>query len=185
MIKNQTELLTALKQVETLDGRIPVYRDTDIRFELVDPADLKPTAKYVIESNLERVNATREALIDRDGTDIYKTPCGSLYEGFLITPPVVEGDEIVDGLHRCYDSLHDGREILVARVTGVSESLPSIGSPISWDQVKRFDHRPSLAGDCRELKHNIVGIPSELRSLFRDFSGLGSTGRRPSQGQNS
>jgi len=183
MIFNQTEILTALKDVKTLDGRIPVYQGANIRLEIVDPAYLEPTSKYVLQSSLERVNSTREKIMGQKGIDIYKMPVGIFHEGFLIAPPVVEGNEIVDGLHRCHDSLHNGRQIMVARITGINENLPSIGSSVSWDNVGVVKNKPLLGKDCRELKTNIDDVSINLRTLFRDLSLLGGTGRRPSYGQ--
>lgn len=173
-----------LKEVKTLVGGVPVYKDAKIGYELVHPNSLYPTAKYVMRENLSRVSRIRGEIKDRD---IYTTAGVVEHDGHLIGNPIVEVINgrriIVDGLHRVYDARRNNSGIMVAVVDGVLHDYPPIGEAVSWDDVVEVSEKPLHSRQLRDLRTGVSDVSSELVKLFRDFSILGSTGRRPSYGQ--
>lgn len=180
-------LLEKVRQVETLDGRFPIYAGSGVTIEtsVVDPADLKPTAKYVMRENLTRVAKMRDQIYNQSGIDVFNLPALVQYEDFLVSPPIIESGLIVDGLHRCWESLHNGRKITVIDIKGVDENLPPVGLPIDWSYIEVRDEKPKFGWECRELRPGFPDDSKVIRRHFRDYSILGSTGRRPTVNQNS
>lgn len=185
---SQNLLLQTVHGVETLDERKPIYKDASAHIEVVNPDTLYPTAKYVLRENLERVNKTREVIGEAVGQDLYYDPlfikCRINGQRVTLAPPIVEEHDgkrlIVDGIHRCFDSRMNGKRIAVVVVSGTT---PPIGLPVSWDEVKVCDTKPETASELRNLHPMMVDDSNNLRKHFRDFSRLGSSGRRPRMGQ--
>lgn len=190
VLSNET-LLNIVKHTQTLEGRVAVYEDAQVSLEVVDPSDLKPTAKYVLRENLERVNHTRQEIKDLTDQDMYYEPlfikARLRDQRITLAPPVVEeidGEKlIVDGIHRCFDSLSNGRRIAVVMVRGVKDDLPPIGLPVSWEQVRVCDTKPETASELRNLHPQVADDTGSIRKYFRDYGRLGSSGRRPRLGQ--
>ena len=68
------------------------------------------------------------------------------------------------------------KEISVVLVDGVDSNYPLISTPVCWGEVIEYSQKPEVP----ELLRNIrPGIGDKLRKFYRDFSRLGSLGRRP------
>lgn len=182
------QLKATLHRVKTLSGGTHVYKDADIHVKTVNPDDLSPTSKYVLRDNLKQIEALREKVFREKGVDIFHFPGIVSVDGAKIAPPVIEeindSDLIVDGLHRSYLARRNGEKIVVAHIRHSLRGYEPIGSGLGWFEVKVTDTQPTTGRDCRILRLGVTDDPTDLRRYYRDFSVLGSRGRRPRQGQN-
>lgn len=180
-----------IRGIKTLDGGIPVYKNARVRIMVVDPNSLYPTSKYVLTGNLEKIRQIRQQFLNKDHVDIFKSKerLSSMINGnrIVISPPIIEivNNEplIIDGLHRCYEARRRGESLSVAIVSGSDYRYPPIGLPVSWKEVVERPEQPIKGEDCRRLRQGIIDDPAVLRIFYRDFSSLGSMGRRPRLGQ--
>jgi len=181
------QLLEAVRDTRTLDGRVPLYRSAEISIRTFDPNDLYPIAKYVLTSNLQFVASMREDILSEDGVDIFKLDHIYYNLKYTVAPPVIEISDgvpaIVDGLHRCALARRLGEQISVIFVDGVNPQYPLISTPVNWEEVVEYARKPEVAELLRNVRPGIRDEGGSLRRFYRDFSYLGSTGRRPRLGQ--
>lgn len=190
-IISEEGLRNSLLRVRTLSERVPIYQGARITFDFVDPNEIQPISKYVLRSNLLKIQAIRESVKNAASIDIYKDAVaikGVVRSSRLtLSVPIVETveeeggyqEEIIDGIHRAFDARQRGERILVAKISGVRSDYPPIGLPVSWENVKVVEVQPARAEDCRNLRPGIPDEPQFLRKYYRDFSHFGSNGRRP------
>lgn len=186
-VNPRLQLIEEVRRTKTLDGEIPLYKDAKISIETFSPNDLYPTAKYVLTANLKFVSAMRDELLNSDGVDILDLDRIWANHTYIVAPPVVEMSDgvpaIVDGLHRCFLARHLGKRISVIFVNGVDPNYPIISTPVSWNEVVEYQTKPEIAHLLRNVRLGIHDESGSLRKYYRDFSYLGSIGRRPRQGQ--
>ena len=180
----ESSLISSVRETQTLNGGISVYQHANIELRTFDPKDVFPSALYVLYPNLKEVGniATELRAEGKDIftlTDIEQTSIG------VIAPPVVELSDgvptIVDGIHRFWWALSVNKPINAIYVENAS--LPIVSYPVSWDEVRLCDERPSEPRFMRKLRDGIADNSEDLRRYYRDLSFLGSKGRRPSIGQ--
>jgi len=179
VLDRTAELLDKVAGVKTLDGDIPVYDKARVEIMQFNPADLHPTAKYILSDHLQFViNLRRKLSLELFSLDY-------LYQDdlYLIAPPIVEFMDgvpaIVDGLHRCSLALMLGMQITAIFVVGANPEIPFISYPVTWIDVVEYQHKPETPYLLRSLRKGIADESSILRKHYRDFSALGSFGRRP------
>jgi len=186
-VEPRLQLIEVVRDTRTLDGRIPLYKDAEISVKSFDPEDLYPTAKYVLTANLQFVSTMREELLNSDGVDILGLNQIFANHIYVVAPPVVEISDgvpaIVDGLHRCSLARNLGEKISVIFVNGVDSRYPIISIPIGWEEVVEYQTKPEVANLLRNVRPGIQDEGGSLRKFYRDYSYLGSVGRRPRQGQ--
>lgn len=186
-VEPKLELIDAVRDTRTLDGGIPLYESAKISIRQFDPNDLYPTAKYVLTSNLEFINSMRNEILATDNVDIFMLDQIFVNLIYVVAPPVVEISDdmpaIVDGFHRCTLARKLGKPISVIFVDGVDSKYPIISTPVGWDEVVEYSQKPEVAELLRNIRTGIQDEGGSLRSFYRDFSYLGSAGRRPRQGQ--
>lgn len=177
------ELVQLVRSIETLDGGIPVYKNAEIRISREYPEFLYPSAKYVLRSNLETVSYLRSKYL-RQGVDILKLD-GLYSDGkTVISPPIVEWSDncwvIVDGLHRLWLARYEnlGR-VNVLKIRGSNPDYPIISYPVVWREVAEYAQKPEKPHLLRNIRNDIKDESESLRRYYRDFSVLGSSGRRP------
>jgi len=185
----ELQLIEAVRDTRTLSERFPLYKDAKISIISVDPNILYPTAKYALTPNLEFVSFMRTELITTDNIDVLKL--NQVYSNsiYTVAPPVVEASDgvpaIVDGIHRCLLARREKEEITVVFVEGVDLDYPLISTPVRWADVIEYSMKPEAAHLLRDVRPGIQDESGSLRRFYRDFSYLGSAGRRPRQGQSS
>ena len=184
----QHRLKNTLRDVKTLDGGVPVYYSARISVEMTDPESLSPTSKYVLKERLTELEALRNRIFVSRGVDIFTFPGIFEDDNIKIAPPIAEEINrsrlLIDGLHRSYIARRNGESLVVAHVRNSLTDFEPIGLPISWGEVIERDTQPTTGQECRNLRPGVVDQPASLRQYYRDFSVLGSTGRRPRRGQN-
>ncbi len=170
-------LLERIRQVTTIGDNYPVYKEASIYIRQFNPDDVKPISKYVLRDNLHRLNQLRQRV------DIFNLEDLIEIDGFVIGPPIIENDGqvdcIVDGLHRFTIAKVKGLTVKAIYIEGSGRQM--IGYPISWQQLSIRRDRPQQAIECRDLR--VCDDPIILRQHYRDFSFMGSMGRRPRHGQ--
>jgi len=185
-VEIKTRLVDQIKEIRTIGDNFPVYRDAEVKIKRVNPNEVYPISKYVVEGNLEKIMSIRKELEAR-GFNIFDLDDILEYDGGAISPPLVENDGevdcIVDGLHRLFLARIEGRDVKVIYVTGADSSHPLIGKPISWDRVVRRQDLPIDPKERRDLREGIEDTSECLRRNYRDLSILGSKGRRATRGQ--
>ncbi len=158
------------------------YEYADIKHERINPSVVKPTAKYVLRSNLAMIEALDKELSSQ-GIDIFNLKgVVKIDDNNYICPPILEvwKEEpyngipvIVDGAHRLYIARKRGIEVNCVVISGnISSILPVLPLP-GWHEVIERDEVPR---DKRNYHPGILGNwkPHELyRQRFH-----GSTGPR-------
>lgn len=181
-------LLEAVRSTKTLEGGVNIYKDSLISLKIFDPESVSPTSKYVLMGSIRRLQVVRERLLDQ-GVDIFHLRELIQFDGHTIAPPIVEYSEedsanlIVDGIHRFFLAREVGQMVTAVYVQQVPRELPVIGLPVAWSEVARCEELPKYGYERRRLRPTIPDDPAILRKFYRDYSSLGSTGRRPSVGQ--
>jgi len=182
-------LINTVRDTKTLEGDNSIYSNAEVTIKTFDPNDLYPTAKYVLTSNLNFVSAMRTEVLESSGIDIFNLDRICETGPYVIAPPIVEISDgvpaIVDGLHRCTLAKQLGKNISVIFVNGVDPTYPIISTPVDWKDVIQYDIKPEKADLLRNVRPGIADSSQSLRTYYRDFSYLGSLGRRPRAGQNS
>ena len=180
-------LLERIRGIKTLGDGTPVYANAKISLERVNPIEAHPTAKYVLKGNLKEQMRIKKEL-EKRGINTLSLNDIVQYGEDVTSPPVLEreGDRlaIVDGIHRMFVAKQLGVAVNAIVIEGSDPSRPSIGQTVSWSDVKVRGERPTDPKQCRDLKPGISDNSEDLKKHYRDFSGLGSRGRRPSKGQN-
>jgi len=186
-IEPKLQLVEAVRNTRTLDGGFPLYENAEISIREFDPNDLYPTAKYVLRSNLQFVASMREEILTDDSVDIFMLDQIYVNSIYVVAPPVVEMSDgvpaIVDGLHRCTLARSLGKPVSVIFVDGVDPTYPIISTPVGWSEIIEYSQKPEVAELLRNVRPGIRDEGGSLRRFYRDFSYLGSAGRRPRLGQ--
>jgi hypothetical protein len=182
-------LLSLVRDTRTLEGRVSLYQNADISIKTFDPSYLYPTAKYVLKPNLRFVTEMRDTLLAVHKVDIFKLNEVFIDEQYMVAPPVIEISDglpaIVDGIHRCELARRLGLPITVILVDKVEPTLPIISYPVTWQQVAEYEVKPENPCLLRNIRSGIADDSGSLRKYYRDFGYLGSSGRRPREGQSS
>ena len=169
-----------------MNGNIPVYKDASISLRRFHPDELKPTALYVVEDNIVKITDIAEEL-SSEGINIFNLHGTVNHSEGIISPPVIEMVDgvpaIIDGLNRIWWASLSDKMVTCIFVKGAS--LPTISYPVTWQEVVLYKDKPNDPKLLRRLREGIADTPSELRKYYRDFSYLGSKGRRPSASQSS
>jgi hypothetical protein len=155
------------------DGMGKIYK----KMNNISDSESRKKLQLTLDSILEKVDSVKGNF---DLDEILE------YNGIIIAPPVVELSDgvpaIVDGIHRFYLAKQLGVPVKAIYIEGAT--LPLISYPVSWDVVKEYDEAPENPKHRRALRLGIEDKSEVLRTYYRDFSLLGSRGRRPRQGQN-
>ena len=179
------DMLSQVADTRLLTGRERAYEGADISLREFSPLDLYPTALYVMKPNLEVIRRLREYIKQSTGEDILHLRGILEHDDGIIAPPIVELSDgvpaIVDGIHRIYHALHSGETVNCIYIEGAS--APIISVPVEWGYVESYDVKPENPRQLRIIREGIADDSNDLRRFYRDFSYLGSKGRRPRQGQ--
>lgn len=188
-IYSKKTLLEIVRNIQTLEGMIPIYKESIISFKRFHPNNVSPIAKYVLTPNLERLQSTQRDLFFR-GYNIFSLKETLKYNNHIISPPIIEYSDadkkniIVDGIHRFYLARQLGHWVSTIYIQKVNEFYPVIGMPVEWNDVIEYSEPPQEVQNRRRLREGIENKSEILRKFYRDYSVIGSTGRRPILGQN-
>jgi 8-oxo-dGTP pyrophosphatase MutT (NUDIX family) len=136
-------------------GFLP-YRAGKFSIVTLDPAELFPTALYVLKSGLDKAKKLRQLFLQKGIDTLNLTPEQAVidftYGGkqhCRISPPLVEispddgGKRVItDGLHRAKTAVVSGEKISVMQVEG--SSMPTPAKAVGWDEIKVCDAVPPL-----------------------------------------
>lgn len=148
------------------------YEYTDIRHERIDPSEVRPTAKYVLRSNLATIEALDKEL-STQGIDIFNLKgVVKLDENNYICPPILEVWEeepyngipvIVDGAHRLYIARKRGIKVNCVVVSGKISSMLPVLPLAGWQEVFEKDEVP------KDKRNYHPGIPGNWKphELYR------------------
>lgn len=183
--QTQTQIINSVLETRTLEGDYPVYENASVDLIPLSPDCVYPTALYVLQSHLDNVWCIYERLLN-SGINIFQLDGIVEFEGGIIAPPVVELSDgvpaIVDGIHRFYIARQLGFEVNSLYIERAS--MPIISYPVGWNEVVLYDKKPEEARLLRKLRSGIEDKSEVLKTYYRDFSFLGSNGRRARKGQN-
>jgi hypothetical protein len=186
MGKQNGNLFSTLREVKILNGGFPIYKDVGLSIQVLDPRNLWPTSKYVLSPKLIFLSRLQAEFLTC-GWDMFRMVDIQEYNAVRIAPPIIERDGekslIVDGIHRIYLARAVGFFINCVVVEGIPQEYPIIGLPVPWDEVKVYEEAPRDPKARRNLRPGINDTTECLTAYFRDLSGLGSNGRRPTLGQ--
>jgi len=183
-IRTKQELLRIVRETKILDKEVPIYKNAEIVLKVFNPGDARPLAKYVLSNRLEQLGHLGLGF-SKYGIDIFDLDRIVEVGKSKIAPPVVEysvddgRDVIVDGIHRFFLARGGNRNIKCIYVRGVHPDYPTISLPISWQNVRVVKEIPKLPQERRDLRQGIPNLDRVIKNYFRDFSALGSLGRRP------
>ena len=162
---------------DSVDGKKPYLFSKINLVTQMDPMKILPTAKYVLNDNLKRLNK-----IINSGIDIFSlNGLLKLPNDYLICPPILEvwEDEpynsrpvIVDGGHRVFLAKEYGCLINCIIISQpISFPLPVL--PLGgWHQVDTYDqvpkdkrnYNPNIADPLNPHKYYRLGLPGSLGS---------------------
>lgn len=182
------QLVGRVRGVRTLNGGVPVYRNAVVRIRRLHPARVRPSSLYVLDDNLARLRGLALELEAR-GMDLFRLNTTVVVDGRAISPPLVEWDPeyrvpiIVDGIHRFWLAMKQGKRVSAVYVHGSDPRYPVIGLPVLWSEVRCLNALPMDPHMRRRLRPGIEDTSESLRRYYRDLSFMGSGGRRPSGNQ--
>jgi len=139
------------------------YEYADIGQERIDPSNVRPTAKYVLRSNLAIIESLDKELL-KQGIDIFDLKgVVKIDDNNYICPPILElwKEEpyngihvVVDGAHRLYIARKRGIKVNCVIISGeISSMLPVL--PLSgWHEVVEQDAVP------KDKRNYHPGIPA-------------------------
>ncbi len=188
------------------DHTLKPYADAQIRARRLRIADLRPTAYYALQGQLEGHRFLQRSLEREYALSLFDLS-GALdyYAGdtlYRMGPPLIETyfepDEgqvvsvIVDGLHRILLAKSLGLEFIWAvEITGIPPQFPLVPLPLRWQDIRLMDAVPPLEAKRRFRFPTLADFPdisgysqvkvdeSSYRYFFyRDLSPLGSPGIR-------
>lgn len=202
------EAVEALLQDVRLNGdpTVKPYAEAQIRARRLRIADLRPTAYYALDGQLDGHRYLQRALereyalslFDLSGALDY-TVGDRLYR---MGPPLVETyfeaaegrvvSAIVDGLHRIMLARSLGHETIWAiEITGIPPQFPLVPLPLAWADIRTMDSVPPLDAKRKFRFARLADFPdvsafsrvqvdetSYRYYFYRDLSPLGSPGIR-------
>ncbi len=128
------------------------YEYADITQELIDPEKILPTAKYVLRSHLDIIEAL-DIELSSQGINIFNLRgIAKIDENNLICPPILEVWEespyngipvVVDGAHRLYIARKRGIKINCVIISGQISSMLPVLPLTGWQEVMERDEVPS------------------------------------------
>lgn len=182
------EMLQSVSSVKTLDGGAPIYSCAEISLITFHWSEIRPTALYVLDGNLQRIKIIADDCELQYGIDIFAL--NQIHDGgdYVVSPPIIEqeGDSfsIIDGLHRCYMARELNREITAILVKNFDSRFPFIYSPVEWNEAVRYHSRPTDARLLRRMRAGFVADDPILLKYYRDLRIMGSLGKRPPSYEN-
>jgi hypothetical protein len=179
MVKENELLIDEVRNIKTIAESIPIYENAKIELSKFHPEEVSPIAKYVLLPNLKRILYLNLYLknLNKNMFELDEVvPIGDQ----IIGPPIVEWSEqdgvpvIVDGIHRFWLARLLDVKVNSIYVKNVDPNYPVTSYPVNWDEVIVRKEWPEDINVRRDLR-----VDQNLTNKFyRDFSILGSTGRR-------
>lgn len=185
---SEIQLLQTVRKLKTLTG-ISIYEKAHIEILNQNPLNLYPIALYALNRTLKGIRMAQIELA-RFGYDIFDLNCAVSFtpseigSRIVVSPPIVEWSEsdrvplVVDGLHRTLLAFLEKKRINCIYIKDVDPSLVPISLPASWNQIKIVENPPSDPAERRTLRPGINIHSPEVAARYRDYSPLGSSGRR-------
>jgi hypothetical protein len=188
--RSRGELLSKLEHVTLRGSSVQPYLGARIDIVTLDPAILAPTQRYVLTSELKKIEQVRWGLLKDQHIDIlqldgylkcsytnmdsinYETPPKEHVIDVL--PPVIEerfnprgGIDLLicDGQHRCYLAYTMGTLLSVAYIRGVSKLYQyyAYALPNGWSDVE-------IITNLHEGYIKKFHVAQEHKKLYRDFN---------------
>lgn len=148
------------------------YERATIKLVRIKPAEVLPTAKYVLRSHLVALEALDEEL-SNEGINIYELDgVVRMNNGNFICPPILEiWNEppyngipvIVDGAHRLYLAMKKGIEVNCVVISGNISSMLPVLPLAGWDEVVEYDAVP----DDKRNYHPDIPAGHEPNNYYR------------------
>ena len=175
-----------------LVGRPDVFPYRDAKFEIrwESPANVQPSALYVVRQNLRFLSLLLDDLswhLEEGGNPDtlieYEDEFG---EREVMTPPIVELTDfgewmIADGQHRSFITrhriaMHRGGTQPMLFISNVSVPFPYFTLEKGWESVEVVDEIPRVK---RVYRPEITGTDNIVKNFYRDLRRFGSRGFRP------
>lgn len=176
------ELLSTLRRTRLrgCDGARP-YERARLELAAMDPEQLAPAQRYVLEDGLARMLELREALLPH-GLDLFALDGGAYVETadapgerVPVIPPIVEESQepdrrtvwiVNDGIHRVYAARRLGLRIAAVVVSGLPREYPyyALALPGGWAEVTELAELPDRF-QKKEYRN-----PDNYKALFREFN---------------
>lgn len=150
-IHPKTELINVIRNTYLAgDHNIHPFADSKINIESVSAADLIPTQAFVLNEQLQTIDAIRRQMMTH-GVDIFHQDGFLSYHihgtqsNFVFTPPLVEVIDglplIIDGQHRITYAQDHNMTFNALIIQGIDKSVYPYQLPLNggWDAVHRFD----------------------------------------------
>lgn len=181
----QEKLFEELRRVPLL-GQPDVFPYANAEFEIrmADPAELQPSAFYVLRLELSFLALLLDQLSHRLG-GVEKLNTLLEYEdefGYInrMIPPVVELTDfgawmILDGEHRSFIAMERGVKIPMLFIKNVGAQYPCLFLPGGWRSVNIVEKVP---GFKRLRRKGLNDTPETEYHLHRDLRNFGSRGTR-------
>jgi hypothetical protein len=184
--RSRGELLSKLEHVTLRGSSVQPYLGARIDIVTLDPAILAPTQRYVLTSELKKIEQVRWGLLKDQHIDILQLdgylkcsypadyPGPPLSHVIDVLPPVVEeyfdprGNlhlTIADGQHRSFLARQMGTLLAVAYVRGVNQHHSYYAYPLpgGWKDVEIVD---TIEEGYIKKFHSL----REHKSRFRDYN---------------
>lgn len=161
------------------------YRTSEIICSSVDPSLLTSPQRYVLQSQLETIQALRWELLEKWDTDLLQlhSACQLTFEdGYEqdVLPPVVERDRhsdlpnslrwvVCDGAHRVYLSRMTCQKVQAILIEGVAVPYYAYPIPTPWENLEVIndsDHPGRVPDGYLKKFHRF----SNHRAYYRDFN---------------
>lgn len=187
---DEEELLSSIRKVKLRGfNSAQVYSNAKIELKRsVSPIDLCPAQNYVLEDNINRIEAIYNEFLSKSSVDIFALNGGlrfwirdehGIEDGPIpLIPPVVElslepGSTsriqlINDGMHRVYTAKKLNKKINIILVSNIPKEYPYYAFALDngWLDV----------AEIKELSDGHVKknyrYPNNYKSLFRDFNAV-------------
>lgn len=176
----------------TLVGRPDVFPYKDAKFEIrwESPANVQPSALYVLRQNLRFLSLLLDDLSWHLGEGGHPDTLIEYEDEFgeseVMIPPIVELTDfgewmILDGQHRSFITrhriaMHGGVTQPMLFISGVSVPFPYSPLPEGWTSVDVTDQVPEIK---RVYRPGISDTPEAESNFRRDLRRFGSRGFRP------
>lgn len=165
-------------------GGYPIYENAQLELvEGMDPRELVPAQRYVLESDFNNIEALYESFLTVD-VNIFALRGGLLFwtedsgdDPIPLIPPIIEeslepnGKQVLlinDGMHRVYTAMRLGQPINVIVARGVPTEYPYYAYALEggWGDVEELEELPD------NYVKKAYRDPGNYKSLFRDFNAI-------------